>query len=1100
MHKKTFLFLFLFFSIFSLAGTISAFSVNVGSPSAVINILNVTTAEYWGSYLWSNFDMNYIKDVAMNYSLIDQPYADNKVSGLNNATIARTGTANCPAGQVVQNITTSTGGITSQCVEVSGGAYNSSYAVTGNCPSGYVVQNTTNSGVQCVLMGSGGNTDATNWSKYPAVSNINASLFNLENLELLDIVGSYNFSTNEVAHWKMNDNSANTNVVDSIGTHTGTANENTNLMNISGRINGALNFNGSRYVSVPYSSDFDFGTTTPFAISFWIYPKAWGSGIINDWTNGNDGWNVFINSYSSGRIDILRSGTTPFLTSGNVRLTANAWNFVVIRRIGSGDTDLNIWINGVAGNSPVSGTSIDFTTSNHNNLVFGRYYANYQFANLNGYMDDIRIYKNKVMSETEIALLYNAGAGIEIDGADYSKHTYITGSPNQAGNIIYKLPSSLPSSTAPLYSDTSGNLAWGTSSGLWIRDEANGSLYPGTSSDNIYIGKNARNTGIKAPLVVKGGSNSTDYGEIARFIGDSSGNGFFSVYSPDLSKKLLFGVRSSGGDAFVQHTNGQQLDIENYGSTLGKIATGIIKLGRYDDDGSGADIQASTNGVEAISSSDIGTGGSFGLGVSSSSTGQDLIFRSAGNGFGTTNPLAKIHSIARGCNGDATTCDNYGDEGSCNNQNGCNWISDIGDNTCQDYTTPEDCNNDGGCNGWQEDMGDCSTFTTLNDCSPDGCSWTGDDCGIYGDEPSCSADNGCSWDDASESCLGTSELSGTCDGQYDLGTGYCEGDNSYDNSYCDGTAINCNSIYDSESCSAQSGCSWSNTALYGEGENIFTGKTIIGNTIDDTTGATLQISGGVSSDGLIGLTDCYDSALAGQVCSTGGIVTSITDDPSDKMFKDNSKAMSIDTAQFNQLTPSEWTWNTGSKAGTTGYGLVAQDVENLYPQFVTNGKKLEFKGQHIELVPQSEALVRVETPVTIPVNKSNPDIQYEDRTSYYIEGNQVKSRTMKIPIASTQTWLDKINPWKPQPIITYELAKGVQFNATDGTFYKYVQDWQTTEYKTIDYAGIIALNIKQIQELKDAQTKQDKQITLMKDCTASSKTYEDYQKCIEGAI
>jgi len=101
-------------------------------------------------------------------------------------------------------------------------------------------------------------------------------------------------------------------------------------------------------------------------------------------------------------------------------------------------------------------------------------------------------------------------------------------------------------------------------------------------------------------------------------------------------------------------------------------------------------------------------------------------------------------------------------------------------------------------------------------------------------------------------------------------------------------------------------------------------------------GATLSVSGGFYAGGQTGISDCYDSSLGGQVCSAGGIVYSITDDPSDKTLKSGIKNLTLDVAKFDLLKPSEWTWNLTGKTGT-GYGLVAQDLQLVYPQLVRNG-------------------------------------------------------------------------------------------------------------------------------------------------------------------
>ena len=54
---------------------------------------------------------------------------------------------------------------------------------------------------------------------------------------------------NLVAHWKMNDNAADTTVATSVGTYTGTWSRNTSLDSVAGKINTALDCKGLYYAN-----------------------------------------------------------------------------------------------------------------------------------------------------------------------------------------------------------------------------------------------------------------------------------------------------------------------------------------------------------------------------------------------------------------------------------------------------------------------------------------------------------------------------------------------------------------------------------------------------------------------------------------------------------------------------------------------------------------------------------------------------------------------------------------------------------------------------------------------------------------------------------
>jgi len=58
---------------------------------------------------------------------------------------------------------------------------------------------------------------------------------------------------NPLAHYKLNDNAANTTVVDAMGNYNGAAQHNTDTLHVTGKINGALNFENATddYVRIP---------------------------------------------------------------------------------------------------------------------------------------------------------------------------------------------------------------------------------------------------------------------------------------------------------------------------------------------------------------------------------------------------------------------------------------------------------------------------------------------------------------------------------------------------------------------------------------------------------------------------------------------------------------------------------------------------------------------------------------------------------------------------------------------------------------------------------------------------------------------------------
>jgi len=73
--------------------------------------------------------------------------------------------------------------------------------------------------------------------------------------------------------------------------------------------------------------------------------------------------------------------------------------------------------------------------------------------------------------------------------------------------------------------------------------------------------------------------------------------------------------------------------------------------------------------------------------------------------------------------------------------------------------------------------------------------------------------------------------------------------------------------------------------------------------------------------------------------------------PSDIILKDNVKSLNISSDNFMMLNPVSFTLKTCEEK-KTHYGLIAQEVEQLYPELVDNSSMLGFKTvNYLELIP-----------------------------------------------------------------------------------------------------------------------------------------------------
>jgi len=245
---------------------------------------------------------------------------------------------------------------------------------------------------------------------------------NPENIDVL--AGKYSesdyrfevFSDGLVAHWKMDDNTANTTVLDSSGRgNHGTARRNTSTLSTPGKIDSALNFNGvSDYIDCGNASSLNI--TGSVSISAWVRFNSLPDyqtivakrGAVND----------------NAANYAFRTGTAPnqnqlefyyydgtrwhiYTTSKTNLLTGQWYHVIVTYTFGSG-AGLKFYLNNNLlsgrwtmgnGNSPARTNTKPVTIGG---LTSGEKVSG---ERLHGAIDNVMIF-NKILSETEINALY----------------------------------------------------------------------------------------------------------------------------------------------------------------------------------------------------------------------------------------------------------------------------------------------------------------------------------------------------------------------------------------------------------------------------------------------------------------------------------------------------------------------------------------------------------------------------------------------------------------------------------------------------------------------------------------------------------------------
>jgi len=213
------------------------------------------------------------------------------------------------------------------------------------------------------------------------------------------------------AHWKMDDNAADTVLIDSIGRgNDGAAQQNTEDSTTSGVIDSALSFNGfTDYIVVP--ERLEWVLAMDFTISLWVKfdslnPRWWESAFVaQDQGGGKQNKWIFSYAPASGRTLFHINGpssTAPVIAGDPWTAEAGQWYFVAVSR--SSDGTYSFYRQGAANGSEVNPEPIPDVSGP---WKIGWAEGDGTFA---GAMDDVRVY-NRVLSQPEILDLYEEAIG-----------------------------------------------------------------------------------------------------------------------------------------------------------------------------------------------------------------------------------------------------------------------------------------------------------------------------------------------------------------------------------------------------------------------------------------------------------------------------------------------------------------------------------------------------------------------------------------------------------------------------------------------------------------------------------------------------------------
>ncbi len=223
-----------------------------------------------------------------------------------------------------------------------------------------------------------------------------------------------------VGHWKLNDNLANTNVVNEIGADgVLLGGGNTEDKSVEGKTGRALEFDGvDDYVDCGSAAAFNFGEGGDFSISMWFKLGSVGNKpvhLINKREDGGDykGYWIFYEGrmaegYYRRVIFQIDTGPLNAWVASSSYVNDGQWHHIAGVRESS---TLRLFLDGVQEGGDSSGEGYDADLSNSKSLKIGSRQTPSMYF-FPGRLDNVMIF-DKALSGGEVGLLWNKGNGTE---------------------------------------------------------------------------------------------------------------------------------------------------------------------------------------------------------------------------------------------------------------------------------------------------------------------------------------------------------------------------------------------------------------------------------------------------------------------------------------------------------------------------------------------------------------------------------------------------------------------------------------------------------------------------------------------------------------
>ncbi len=216
----------------------------------------------------------------------------------------------------------------------------------------------------------------------------------------------------------------NTTVGGTVAPHAGVCSVNTDTINATGKISGALDFGGSKAVEIDDSADFSFDDsgTKPFSIAAWIFVTNTGGdqAILSKFDNGGSSeWRLNINSNEQLEFALRDHSESAQITVVTDAALSSGWHFVVATYDSTGganaETGVTMYVDSVSVSffTGKIGTYVAMEDTATKVVIGGWFVASSLAGQFADKLDNVILF-DKVLTAGDVLGLYNSGDGKEV--------------------------------------------------------------------------------------------------------------------------------------------------------------------------------------------------------------------------------------------------------------------------------------------------------------------------------------------------------------------------------------------------------------------------------------------------------------------------------------------------------------------------------------------------------------------------------------------------------------------------------------------------------------------------------------------------------------